>query len=301
MIVAACDARSIARVAEREHMTPSALSKRFQKFESEMGVQLIQRVHRGIEATAAGLLLIEKSRELLAIVKELTEELDNHTDKFSGTITLMGSYSMIAGCLLDDIKTFLADDRYKNLRINLLEGNKEDVVRAVRNGSCSLGVLWSSIETTGLHTWPYQTDSMCAVVDAHHPLANETAVSYEVATQHPTIRTKTTRQVELMLERTGGIEKAARTNRIEVPSFECLLRLLTDTPYVGIAPAEIGLRHAQQYNLKVIPLTNDWASREHMIIAQPTHTLNTGIPAFVKHLVDANASRVKRTFKNIHG
>lgn len=281
-------------------MTSSALSKRFQKFESEMGVPLIKRVHRGIEATPAGLLLIEKSRELLAIVKELTDELDNHAEKFSGTITLMGSYSMIAGCLLDDIKSFLADDRYKNIRINLLEGNKEDVVRSVRNGSCSLGVLWTSIETTGLQTWPYQTDTMCAVVDGQHPLAAEPEISYEVATQHPTIRTKTTRQVELMLERTGGITKAARTNRIEVPSFECLLRLISDTYYVGIAPAEISQRHAKHLNLKVIPLTNDWAVRQHMIISQPTHSLNTGIPAFVKHLVYAHEFRIKRSLHKTH-
>jgi len=54
LFLAVVEERSMAHAAEREHITPPAISKRITDLESDLGVVLFERQRTGIRTTAAG-------------------------------------------------------------------------------------------------------------------------------------------------------------------------------------------------------------------------------------------------------
>lgn len=65
---------SISRAATRLHMSQPPLSVRLQGLERELGVQLLVRHGRGVETTAAGRVLAERGRRLLADLDATADE-----------------------------------------------------------------------------------------------------------------------------------------------------------------------------------------------------------------------------------
>lgn len=283
LFVVACELGNLSQVARRFNLSPPTVTRRIQQLEKELGVSLIQRVHKGIAPTADGRLLVEKSTTLLKYLQNITEWIPT-TQQRSGLVTIIGSYSMNAGLLLDDLESFLALDENKNIRIQLKDGDKQTIADDLRNGVAELGVLWNATDTSGLQLYPYRSDQAAAVVHRSHPLAQKNQVSYEDTVQYETVRTKTTQNVELMLRRTGSIEEIAQRNRMEVPTFDAVLRLVKTGRYVGLCPAEVAGKYADFFEIKVMPLTDKWAKRRHVIACSNSLTLSPASLALLEHL-----------------
>jgi len=283
LFVAACEVGNLSQVARRAHLSPPTVTRRIQQLEKELGVSLIQRVHKGIAPTAEGRLLVEKSATLLNYLQNITDWKQSPQSR-SGLVTIMGSYSMSAGYLLDDLDQFLALDENKLISIQLKDGDKQTIADDLRNGVAELGVLWNATDTSGLQLFPYRPDHAAAVVHRDHPLAKKKSVSYGEAVQFETVRTKTTRNVELMLKRTGNIDHMTQQNRMEVPTFEAVLRLVKTGRYVGLCPAEVAEPYAEFFHLKVLPLSDPWAKRSHVIACRNHLALSTAAKALLEHL-----------------
>jgi len=284
LFASACEAGSLVKVASKEGIAPSGLTKRIQGLERDLGVSLMRRVYRGIAPTPAGQLLLEKTGTLLKNFAEVRDMLDLYRVGDNGIVTIMGSYSMIAGRLTDDITQFMAQEENSKIRINLLEGDKQSIADAVRNGRVAIGVLWTATETSGMQLFPYHQDQAAIVVNQQHPLARLEKMSYSRFLQYDSVRTKTTPMVERMLERTGQIPDLPNRNRIEVPNFDTLLRLVRDRPLAGLCPTEVALRYAKSFGLKIIPLTDAWSKRHHVLACQEATPLHPAAQALLNYL-----------------
>lgn len=284
LFVASCEVGNLAQVAARENLSPSALTKRIQKLEHQLGTQLIKRVHRGIEPTPAGHLLMEKSAVLLGNVQDIRDMLHMHGEPAAGVVTVIGSYSMTAGKLTEDIGNFLSLHENKKVTINLKESDKQGIVDALRSGRASLGVLWNAVETSGLQTFNYHSDHASIIVSHKHPLAKHDSITYDQIFDFETVRTKTTRRTELMLQRLGHILELNRRNRIEVPSFEALLRLVHQCGFVGLCPQGVAEQYQATFKFKIIPLTDSWAKRTHVIACLNEATLHPAAQLLLNHL-----------------
>lgn len=284
LFVAACETGSLLKVASREHLSTPTLTRKIQQLEEQLGTTLLKRSRRGVLPTPEGLLLLERSIHLLGLVDDLQSSLAGHGKQRSGVITIMGSYSMTAGRLLDDIHGYLALEENKNVRVVLKEADKQTIVDQLRSGAAAMGIFWDATETSGLQTFPYCHDRAALVVHKAHPLAAQSVVSYKDMEPFQTVRTKTTRLVEVMLERSGIIERIAPHNRLEVPTFEALLRMVRRGVYVGICPAEVARVYADAFELKVLPIQEAWANRRHVIGCINSDALTAAARGLLDHL-----------------
>lgn len=288
LFVSACEAGSLLKVASREHLSTPTLTRKIQQLEQDIGTTLLKRGRRGVQPTPEGLLLLEKSTHLLGLVDDLRDSLAGHGKQRSGVITVMGSYSMTAGRLLSDIHNYLSAEENKKVRVVLKEADKQTIVDHVRSGRAAMGVFWDATETSGLETFPYCHDHAAVVVHHTHPLAKQSSVSYKDIIPYQTVRTKTTQLVEAMLERSGTIESVAQNNRIEVPTFEALLRLVSHGHYAGICPAEVAEVYADFFELKILLLTDRWAHRRHVIGCLNTSALTAAARGLLDYLCAQN-------------
>ncbi|MDY0267928.1 multiheme cytochrome-associated LysR family transcriptional regulator [Trichloromonas sp.] len=74
-LVMVCETGSFSKAAESLHITQSAVSQRIKFLEEHYGHQLFDRSGVQLEPTGAGLLVLEKSREILAKERELEDRL----------------------------------------------------------------------------------------------------------------------------------------------------------------------------------------------------------------------------------
>ncbi len=284
LFAAVCEMGSFHHVASREEMSAPTLTRKIQQLETELGTPLLKRGRRGVQATPEGLLLLEKSRHLLGLVEDLQNLLPSKQKQHAGIVTVMGSFSMTAGRLLDDIAGFLSLEENKNVRIILKEADKQTIVESVRAGRAAMGVFWDATETSGLQTFPYCYDKGAIVVHRSHPLAQRESLTYQEAAFYQTVRTKTTRLVEVMLERSGVLDRLSQNNRIEVPTFEALLRLVKKGAYAGLCPREVAQIYADSFELTIIPLTDRWANRRHVIGCINSASLTAAARGLLDHL-----------------
>ncbi|MGE3245547.1 MAG: LysR family transcriptional regulator [Beijerinckiaceae bacterium] len=71
------DAGNMTRAAERLHVAQTALGMQIKQIEDELGVALLVRHSRGVEATKAGAKLYERANEILALVETTKADVAN--------------------------------------------------------------------------------------------------------------------------------------------------------------------------------------------------------------------------------
>lgn len=74
-LVSAAETGSFSRTAELLHITQSAVSQRVKFLEESLGQQLIDRSSSRLRPTEAGQVVLEKSREILALERQMREQL----------------------------------------------------------------------------------------------------------------------------------------------------------------------------------------------------------------------------------
>uniref|UniRef100_UPI0013D2C668 LysR family transcriptional regulator n=1 Tax=Enterobacter hormaechei TaxID=158836 RepID=UPI0013D2C668 len=74
--------------AEREHIAPSAISKRIQDLEAEVGAPLFYRHARGMTATPAGETLADHASRLFENVNQMSADLSAFTTGERGQVRI---------------------------------------------------------------------------------------------------------------------------------------------------------------------------------------------------------------------
>lgn len=82
--------KSITRVAKKQYMTQSALTKRIRSIENELGCELVIRTKRGVVFTSTGEAIVESCRKIVAAQEEMKEKV------FRGKGIVGGS--LVIGC-----------------------------------------------------------------------------------------------------------------------------------------------------------------------------------------------------------
>ena len=91
LFVAVCEAKSIKRVADREQVDASAITRRLAKLEDQLQMPLIKRVRRGVQATPDGAILCEQAKKLVRDAQKIAIHLTRSKSALTGTLTLAAS------------------------------------------------------------------------------------------------------------------------------------------------------------------------------------------------------------------
>ncbi|MCZ7560811.1 MAG: LysR substrate-binding domain-containing protein [Burkholderiaceae bacterium] len=168
--------------------------------------------------------------------------------------------------------------------MSLDEGVSSEIVRALREGTTDLGVLWDAGALAGLHTVPYRSDRLCAVVHAAHPLARRERMRYEQTLDYPAIGVAPGGMVEAMLRRQAALLGRAPANRIQVSGLDAACRIVAAGLGLAILPREAITPTAAATGLVIVPLADRWAVRRFVIGSRGDATLSATARLLVEHL-----------------
>ena len=281
LFVEVCDAQSIKRVAEREQVDASSITKRLAKLEEQLKTQLLKRVRQGVQATPEGALLSEHARHLVKDAQKISDKFMQRNVLLTGTLTIASHMSSMSSVLTDDLASFLLLHGNHSVQLNVKEMVSKDVVQMVRDGRATLGVVWDNTETSSLQHVDYYSDRLAAVMKKNHPLAERSTINYEEMVAYDLVGDKHTRHTEVLLRRSGGIKSDDGRFVVQVDTTQSAIRMAAQGVGIYVCQMKIAETQVRNQDISVVPLSNKWANVRVKIIFK-----NTLISALGKALID---------------
>jgi len=290
LFVAVCEEGNIARAAAREALVASAVSKRIAAVEAQIGAPLLVRGRRGIEPTAAGQVLLRQARHVLSVMARMHAELSEFATGVQGSVRVVAAPSVLAERLADDIGSFLS--AHPAVRVSLDERTSPEIVRAVREGTADMGVLWDATELSGLAATRYRSDHLCLVMAAGHRWARRRRIAFADALDELTVSVAPGGMMDVMLRREAARLGRTPAWRIQVSGMDAAARIVAAGLGPSILPREAVEGHAVAQALVLVPLSDAWAERHFRVITRADGSATATARQLVQHL--ATSARLGR-------
>jgi len=263
LFVAVCETNSIAKAAEREAISPSALSKRISDLEKSFDTVLLDRWQRGVTPTAAGEALLTHARHLLQSMDRMHSEVSEYGEGVRGHVRVLAIPTAIAEFLPEQLATFLKANVH--IGISLEEQVTAEVLRGVENGAADIGICRDLLSVPDLDIRPLGCDHRVVVVNADHPLAYKDSVTLEETLDFEHVELSQNASLLTVFNRAAGDLSRELRVRLNVPSFDAALRVINSGLAIGILPIEAVGRFGTLYNVRIIPLAEEWATQKFVI------------------------------------
>jgi DNA-binding transcriptional LysR family regulator len=166
--LAVAEEGTITAAAERVHISQSALSRRLQQLELELGAQLMVRGRHGVELTALGRQVLVHARALVGGHEELHREVEAHLGLQQGTVRLGGGATVTSYLFPAAIARFQAE--HPGVRFYVKEAGSHEVAADVAGGGVELGVVTLPVPTEGLVVSDLMVDDIVLVAAVGHPV-----------------------------------------------------------------------------------------------------------------------------------
>lgn len=180
--LAVADLGSLRAAAENLHLSQSAVSRRIDKLEDALGVELFVRTTRRVELTTVGRTFVHKAR---AVINELEAALIGIADlavRVSGEVTLACVPSAVGHFLPAVIREF--HQMHPRIRIRLIDEASADVLLAVAQGEADLGITYIGTQEADIDFEPLIEDWFVVAVPRGHELASRDRLTWAELAGH---------------------------------------------------------------------------------------------------------------------
>ncbi len=256
---------SIARAAEREHIAPSALSRRMADLEQAFGVPLLVRSPHGISLTEAGQTAFARAAQIDDDLQLLVREVQAQSGAICGTVRLAANHSSVVGFLPERLRAFLA--KYPLVEVAMQERTSAEVIRACLDDRADVGVGVKADAPKGLEAWFFATDPLIVVLPAGHSLARKRSLRFADVLDFPLVGVQSGGALDQFLrERAVGVRKALSI-RVSVVSFDAVCRMVEAGLGIAVVPNSAASAYAGARRFVRRPLDESWAGRELSVYA----------------------------------
>jgi DNA-binding transcriptional LysR family regulator len=216
-------------------------------------------------------------------MERLDSELGEYAEGARGHVRVLANISSIMEFLPEELSDFML--KHPGIQADIEERFSPDVVRGVAEGNADLGICRRSIAMGDLEFLPYRRDHLAVVVGSNHSLANRPRIAFAetLAFDHLGLSAFATLNNFMRNEATkDGHELRFRSY---VSSFDAAFRLVQFGLGLAVFPLEAVARYAQLFDLRIIPLTDDWALGEFVICVRDRDALSLSARRLLDHLL----------------
>ncbi|MET0962366.1 MAG: LysR family transcriptional regulator [Noviherbaspirillum sp.] len=288
LFIAVCEERSIARASDRELMATAAVSKRIADMEAMIGTPLLSRRQRGVTPTSAGEALLRHAKHLMQEMEALQNELSEYASGIRGHVRLLANVSSVVEFLPEEIAAFLQANEC--IHVVLEERVSAEIIRGVSDGIADIGICRDFIGVGDLEILPYRADHFAVVVHHSHPLAGRSRLAFADTLDYEQIGLSVNDAVSALMRRVGADHARELRYRAHVSTFDAAYRFLQLGLGLAVLPAEAVERYSNMYGLRIIPLSDEWATRHFVICVRRVDALSLPAKRFLDHLLSRCAS-----------
>jgi len=166
---------SFSAAASQNFLTQSAVSQQVRALEARFDQRLLDRTKGRVQATAAGQLLYQASKDITGRYRELREQLQSFGNTVSGSVRLATVHSAGLYELSDPLKKFLK--AYPQVNVHIEYSRSSKIFEDVLSGRIDLGIVAYPTRRPQISVLPFREDRLVLVCATHHPFARRRAVT----------------------------------------------------------------------------------------------------------------------------
>jgi DNA-binding transcriptional LysR family regulator len=276
---------SIVNAAKAARLTQPAASRLISELEHVLGVQLFERLSRGVQPTWSGKLLIRRAGLALAEMDSAHHEISQLLSGLGGKVSVGSVLTPAAGILARAIKLFKTRCVRANVVVDL--NTSKDMVERLLDGQLDivLGRILDTEHVPLLNFEPISDEVHRLIVRPGHPLcarpdlklADLVEQSWIVPPAGSILRDRLT-----ALFLSEGLDPPAET--VETLAIPLIASLLTDTDMIVALPEALVQAYLDAGQLAVLPFDPGLRMDAYGIITRQGHVLPPSAQAMLEAL-----------------
>jgi DNA-binding transcriptional LysR family regulator len=246
---------SIRKAAEILAITPSALNRQVLAVEEELGVQIFERLPRGVRLSTAGELLVHHIRNQVADFERLQSQIADLSGVRRGHVSIACSQAMLPFFLPQQIELYRRD--HPGVTFSIALRDREAAEKSLVDYSADVALIFEPVRLADCQTLLTINQPIHAVMAANHPLAGKEQLSIEDVIAFPLALPSLPYGVRSVLDAAAARKNLQLDAVIQSDSFEFLRHVVGSGQMIAFQ-IEIGLPKPDEASLEVVsrPLRN---------------------------------------------
>ena len=286
LFVAVMEENAIARAAAREHIAPSAASRRLAELEDQLQVELFTRSNRGSQPTAAAYALLNMARGVLNEMDGIASQMKNYAhgsgQGLRGHVRVMANISSITQFLPAQLQGFLS--QHPHVDVRLQERVSTDIARAVAENEADIGLLNNGSYGSKISLRPYRRDRLAVVLPQGHVLAKHEQLELRQIVEHELIGMHADSALNHLITRSAADQGLQPRLRMKVTGYDALCLMVASGLGIGILPEGSARIYMGTLPLRCVRLHEPWAERQLMLCVRSQDGLSPVAQLLAEHL-----------------
>ena len=236
---------SIRKAAERLNLTPSAMNRRIQDLEAEVGTPLFERRPRGVRLTTAGEMFVRYARSQIAEAERMLSQVEDLRGLRRGPIQIACSQALALDFLPSHIAAF--QKKHPKVLFDLRVMDHDRALAALAAYEVELALVYRPAMWPSLRVIASIPQRLVVIVRSDHPLAAKKIVRLSECAEYPAAlpdRTLSGRQIldEVTTRRDLRFNTVAESNSFEMLRglvFRC--NLISFQIEIGAPSGDLGM------------------------------------------------------------
>jgi DNA-binding transcriptional LysR family regulator len=278
---------SFSRAAALNSLTQTAVSRRIQAIEEQVGFRLIDRSkgRRDHAPTLAGQIYYEGCREILSRYRTLLERIRESRGEVSGTIRVETVYSVGLHELARHVKAFLKRDPRAQITLEYNRSNR--IYDNCLTERADLGIVAYPAEAPNIGVIALRSDRLVMICAPDHPLAKRRNVGFADLEGSPFVAFEKDIPTRIAIDRKVAETGASLDILMEFDNIETIKRSVEVGLGISVVPQATVVQEERVGTLSVVPLL-PVIERPIGIIYKRTRPFTDTMRRFVDVLVEGD-------------
>jgi DNA-binding transcriptional LysR family regulator len=176
---------SIRKTAEGVNLTPSALNRKIQDFERELGTEIFERLAGGVRLNAAGELVLRHIRDQLSEFERVKSKIADLSGMRRGHVTVACSQAFAYHFMPEEIARYRALFPLVSFEVRI--SDHREAIAALNAHEVDLALVLQPPAAPAFQVLLSCTQPLCAMMAGDHPLAGSTPVRFRDCLRYPLI------------------------------------------------------------------------------------------------------------------
>jgi DNA-binding transcriptional LysR family regulator len=287
---AVAELSSFRKAANALHVSQPAFSRRIEKLEEALGVQLLERTTRRVSLTSVG-------RDFDRKVQQLLDDLDHTLLGIRGVATTRMGEVTIA-CVPSTVYYFVSrvisryHERYPKVRVKVFDASANEVLTAVSRSEADFGLNFVGGQEPDIEFKPLMEERFVAACRRDHPLATKRRVAWTELAQYDYISVSKASGNRLLLDQALSGVNGRPQSIYETQHVTTMLGMVEAGLGVAAVPS-IAMPGADHPLLVSVPLVDPIVTRKIGLIRRKGRTLSPAAQQLYEFFSEMKAKRGK--------
>jgi DNA-binding transcriptional LysR family regulator len=274
--IAIAEERNFQRAAGTLHITQTALTRRLQNLEAQLGVKLVERTTRSVALTKIGSDFLPQGRRLFTELQSALSGIRQSGKAHRGDISIACVPTAGVQYLPRIIKEYSA--RYPANKIKILDHLSVGVTQAVLSREVEFGIRQSGPQHPELSTTRLLQDRYVLICRDDHPLADKNRIAWKQLASIPLILPSHFRTNRAQVDAAFAGKQVVLQPCYEVGRSSTAVGMAAEGVAAAIVPG-LSVQTGVYPNARVVPIIDPVVSWTLVLLARKTSRLSPAAEA----------------------